>query len=113
MHEMSIAEAIIDVIADEVRKADAVRVLSVTVSLGELSGVVEDQLRFCFPVVALGTVVEGADLLVERVEGRGWCGRCEAEYHLSTLLTPCPGCGGFTQDVRAGQELLVARLEVE
>jgi hydrogenase nickel incorporation protein HypA/HybF len=113
MHELSIAQAIIDVADEEVRKAGATRALSVTVLLGELSGVMEDQLRFCFPVVARGTAAEHAELFIETVAGRAWCDRCEKEYHMPALVAPCPVCGGFTHDVRAGQELLVARLEVE
>ncbi len=113
MHELSIAQAIVDVVEEEARAAEVERVLAVVLSLGELAGVVEEQLRFCFPVVAQGTVVEGATLEIEPVEGRGWCARCEREFRMPSLMTPCPACGEFTREVRAGQELRVVRLEVE
>jgi hydrogenase nickel incorporation protein HypA/HybF len=113
MHELSIAQSVVDVVEDEARRAGVERVISVTISLGELSGVVEEQLRFCFPMVARGTIVEGSALKIELVAGIGWCPICGAEYHLTSMLTPCPQCGGFTSEIRAGRELLVARLEVE
>lgn len=113
MHELGIAQAIIDVVEEEARRAGARRVVSITLSIGELSGVVEHYLRFCFPMVAAGTLAEGAELVVEPVPGEGYCHACERSFHLSGLLDRCPGCGGFANEVRAGQELEVADLEVE
>lgn len=113
MHELSIAQAIVDVVEQEARTAGGERVLGITLSLGELAGVVEEQLRFCFPVVTDGTLAEGAELVIEGVEGRGWCPTCEREYHLRTLLSTCPDCDGFSSEVLAGQELRVARIELE
>ena len=113
MHELSLAQAIIEVVEQETRQAGATRVVRVVLSLGELAGVMEDQLGFCFPLAAHGTLVEGAELEFERVEGRARCPDCGQEFHLPTFLTPCPNCGGFSGDICAGQELRVARLEVE
>jgi hydrogenase nickel incorporation protein HypA/HybF len=113
MHELSIAQNIVELAADEAGKAGAVRVVSITLSLGDLSGVVDEQLRFCFPIVAQGTIVEGAELRVERVAGVGYCRRCDDTFDLPSLLVPCPRCGEYTHEIRAGQELLVASLEIE
>jgi len=113
MHELSLAQAIVDVVVEEAHKAEARRVSSITLTIGELSGVVEEQLLFCMPVVARDSVVEGAEIKVDRVEGRGFCSSCERPYHMTHLLDPCPACGGYTSDVRAGRELAVASLEVE
>lgn len=113
MHEIGIAQAIVDVVEEEARKADATRVLVVRLALGELSGVVEEQLVTCFPFVTKGTRLEGATLEVERVTGEGFCRRCQASFPLPRLLDPCPRCGEYTSDIRAGQELRVSSLEVD
>lgn len=113
MHELSIAQAIVDLVVEESERASASRVLGVTLSLGELSGVVEEQLRFCFPIVARGTLAEGAELKVEVVAGQGLCPRCEAPFPMPRLLEPCPRCGALTSEVLAGRELSVASLEIE
>ena len=113
MHELSIAQAVVELVEEEAKKADAKRVVSLTLSLGELSGVVEDQLRFCFPIVAEGTLLAGAKLEIEPVDGSGYCLHCEEAFHLTGLLEPCPRCGSLTSDIRSGQDLLVASIEVE
>jgi len=113
MHELSIAQAIVDVVEEEARNAGATRVVSITLSLGELSGVVEEQLRFCFPMVVKDTSLESAELVIERVAGEGFCERCQAAFPLPSLFTTCPACGTHTRTIRAGQELRVASLEVE
>lgn len=113
MHELSVAQSIVDLVAEEARKAKAKKVLTVTLSIGELSGVVEEQLCFCLPIVAKDTVVQDAQFIVERVQGLGYCDDCRSEFHLPTLATPCPKCGEYTSDVRKGQDLRLTSLEVD
>jgi hydrogenase nickel incorporation protein HypA/HybF len=113
VHELSIAQAIVDVVEEETRNAGASRVVSITLALGELSGVVEEQLRFCFPLVVKDTALDGVELTIETVRGEGFCEKCHDTFAMPSLLTPCPRCGEYTQEIRAGQELVVASLEVE
>jgi hydrogenase nickel incorporation protein HypA/HybF len=113
MHELSLAQAIVDVVVEEAHKAQARKVCSVTLILGELSGVVEEQLLFCLPMVAKDTTAEGAELHVVRVEGEAFCASCERSFHMTHLLDPCPRCGAHSSDVRAGRELSVGSLQVE
>ena len=113
MHELGIAQAIVDVVEDEARKAGAKKVVAITLSLGELSGIVERQLRFCFPFVTKDTALAEAELRIEHIAGEGFCQGCGETFALTTLFEACPRCGEFTRDIRAGQELKVASLEVE
>ena len=113
MHELGIAQAIVSLVEEEARKAAASRVAAITLSVGELSGIVAEQLDFCFPIAARGTLAEGAELRMDPVEGEAHCPACDRPFHMTHLLDPCPRCGGHTSDVRAGGELLVASLEVE
>ena len=113
VHELSIAQSIVDLVVAEAHATGATRVLSVTLRLGELAGVVEEQLAFCFPIVARGTAAEGAELVVVPVAGEAFCGACDRAFPLPHLLTPCPLCRGFGTEVLAGSDLVVASLEVE
>ncbi|WP_197320836.1 hydrogenase maturation nickel metallochaperone HypA [Saccharomonospora sp. NB11] len=109
MHELSITQSVVDAVVDHTGGA---RVLSVRLEVGALSGVEADALRFCFDAVTRGTPVEGAELVIETVPGRGWCPRCEAESELSSFLDTC-SCGSMDVHVRSGQQLRIRDVEVE
>lgn len=70
MHELGIAQAIVEHSVEAARTAGAGRVTAVRVHVGELSGVAEEALRFCWDVATAGTVLDAARLDCERVDGR-------------------------------------------
>ena len=51
MHEMSIAQSILDIILQESGNHNVSRVLSVALKVGELSAVETESLRFCFELL--------------------------------------------------------------
>jgi hydrogenase nickel incorporation protein HypA/HybF len=69
MHELSIAETVVDMLAEEATRHGANKILSVRIRLGRLSGVVRDALAFSFDVAAQGTIAEGARLDIEDASG--------------------------------------------
>jgi hydrogenase nickel incorporation protein HypA/HybF len=66
MHELAIAESIVDAVCE---KAAGRAVHRVTVRIGRLSAVVPDALRFCFDLATEGTPAEGAVLEIEQPAG--------------------------------------------
>ena len=112
MHEMSIAENLVELIADEARKERFHRVRRVRVQLGALGHVEPEALLFCFDVVAKGTVGEGADLDVETVPGVGWCAACRRSVPISQRYDHCPACASHLE-MTSGDELRLSELEVE
>lgn len=112
MHEMTLAESVLQICEDHARRAGAVKVVRVTVEIGELSHVEPGALAFCFDAVVNGTLAEGASLKIERVPGRAWCDACDAEVGASSLLDACPQCGSFPLRITAGSEMRVRDMEV-
>jgi hydrogenase nickel incorporation protein HypA/HybF len=110
MHELSIAEAIVDVAA---RHAAGRRVLRVEVRVGHLRQVVPDALDFAFTLVAEGTAVQGAELTIAHVPAAGRCRDCGATSVMQGFPLCCAMCGGLDVDVVTGEELLVEALELE
>src|SRR5687767_14940058 len=104
MHELSIAQEIVTAVTE--RLGDA-RITLVRLEIGRLSGVVADSVRFCFDLVAEGTTVEGARLVIEEPEGRVRCGDCAAEYEAEWLVVLCPACGSGRAEVLSGNELRI------
>jgi hydrogenase nickel incorporation protein HypA/HybF len=110
MHELSIAEAIV-AIAE--RHAAGRRVARVEVKIGHLRQVVPSALEFAFQLVSEGTVLEGAELVLEDVPAAGRCRACGAESVLDHFPLHCTACGGFDLELLRGEELLVDALELE
>ena len=108
MHELAITESIVDQVA--ARMAGR-RVTSVTLEIGTLSGVVADSVRFCFDLVTVGTVLEGASLDIREPEGRARCERCDLEFGVSDLLLLC-GCGSADVRIVSGDQLLIKSVGV-
>ena len=95
MHEVSLAEGIIEVVENAARNAGAKRIKTVRIAVGELSNVEIDALSFAFESVKRGTVADKAALVIERPEGRAWCMDCMKEVALHRYGDACPSCGNY------------------
>jgi hydrogenase nickel incorporation protein HypA/HybF len=110
MHELSITQGVVDICQST---AAGRRVISVTLLIGELSGVVPEAIEFCFEACTRETPLEGARLIIEQIPARGSCRSCSAEFPLRAYYSSCPGCGGHDVTVISGEELRVKEMEVE
>jgi hydrogenase nickel incorporation protein HypA/HybF len=113
MHELSIANSIVEIVAEHARQQGGGRVMGVTLRIGRLSCVHEDALRYSFDLVTEGTPLAGASLAVIEVPVRIWCGRCNAEFELPGIQRfACPACGHLSGDLRAGRELDIETIQI-
>lgn len=108
MHELSLTQSIVSIVAEH---ANGRKVKRVTLDVGRFAGVMTESLRFCFDLVAEGTVVEGASLEFREIEGRARCTGCHREFIQDTLFSPCP-CGALEFDRLSGDELRVKEYEL-
>ena len=112
MHEMSLAEGVLQLIEDAARKNPFHKVTAVWLEIGQLSGVEPEALAFCFDAVVRGTLAEGARLEIIVLPGQGWCPACTRTVPMTEMFGECPLCGGFPLQVTAGTEMRVKELEV-
>jgi hydrogenase nickel incorporation protein HypA/HybF len=112
MHEMSLAEGVIQILEDHAKAQGFDRVKTVWLEIGQLSHVEPESLRFCFDAVAKGSVANDAQLEIVHVPGEAWCMDCAQSVHMPALYDPCPKCGGFQVQVTGGNEMRVKELEV-
>ena len=110
MHELSIAESVVRIASEH---AAGRRVEVVRVRVGHLRQVVPSALEFAFDLIADGTAVEGAELVIEHVPARGVCRACGIESEMTLFPLTCSRCGGLDMEVVEGEELLVDELELE
>lgn len=112
MHEMSLAQGVIDVIADEARRQAFTGVKRVVLEVGALGCVDPHALAFGFDAVARDTLVQGAVLSIVNVPGQARCFGCEQDVVIAKRGDPCPACGSHQLVVTAGEELRIKELEV-
>ena len=112
MHEMSLAEGVLQLIEDAARAQEFSKVTAVWLEIGQLAGVEADALRFCFDAVTRGSLAEGAQLEIIATPGSGWCRQCAATVALSEVFAACPQCGSYPLQVTAGTQMRVREIEV-
>src|SRR5512134_880249 len=76
MHEMALAESVIEIVERAARQHAAAAVRAVRLEIGRLSHVEPDALRFAFDVVKRNGVAHGARLEILATEGTAWCMQC-------------------------------------
>jgi hydrogenase nickel incorporation protein HypA/HybF len=109
MHELAIAESVVEAVAERV--ADA-RVTRVVLEVGALACVEPEAIRFCFAATAQGTVVEGAALELVEIAARARCRTCGAQdVAVDPRIPLCP-CGSADLDLVDGSQLRVRAVEV-
>lgn len=106
MHELGITQNIVAIVSERAR---ARRVTRVTIVIGKLSAVCPQSIRFCFDVVSRGTLLEGAALEIEEIDGTGECRTCGTHVTLEHLYGHCP-CGSHDLIRLTGEELLVKEM---
>lgn len=113
MHEMSLAEHVREIIEDAADAQGFRRVRRIVLEIGELAAVETEALRFCLDVVLAGSVAAGAQLEFIDVPGEGWCAACAKVVPLHERYDPCPHCGTYGLEVRAGERMRVSAVEIE
>lgn len=113
MHEMSLAEGVLQLVEDAARRENAIRVTVVVLEIGRLALVEPAALAFCFEAVCAGSVAEGARLVISEVPGAGWCAACADTVPMTELYAACPRCGAYTLQVSGGREMRVKEIEIE
>lgn len=113
MHEMALAEGILQIVEDAVRDREIQRVTEIRLEIGALAGVELESLRFCLDVVLRESLAEGALLDLDLTPGEGWCLACGERVTISELFDACPLCGGYQVQATGGTEMRVKEIRVD
>ncbi len=113
MHEMAIAEGILDIALDYAKQNEAMRIGEIGLLIGEMSGVEPEALEFSFRMIAQGTMAEGANLKLKQIPLMGKCNLCGKEFHIRHYNFWCPECKDGVLAILSGREMQVEYLEVD
>jgi hydrogenase nickel incorporation protein HypA/HybF len=113
MHELSLAQSIIEIIEHEMKSRPGSRAEAVGLRIGALAAVDAEALRFGFEASIKDTPLDGMRLDINITEAERQCLMCDHRYKLTALDTPCPQCGSNDAIPLGGDELDIEYLEVE
>lgn len=113
MHEMSIAEGIIQVLEDQAVEQGYQRVKAVWLEIGPLAMIETEALRFCFDAVTRGSLAEHATLNIITIQGQAFCMQCLKTVPVQQRFDACCECGSYQLQVTQGEEMRIKELEVE
>lgn len=113
MHEISIAESILEIAEAEARRANASAVLLIRIRLGEFTTIVREALEFAFEIARQQTIAAQAQLEIEVVPTVVECVVCHTAPHpITEVCFVCRECG-FPLKIVSGEELQIEYIEVE
>ena len=111
MHELAIAESILESVHQVARRRGLAKVERVGVRIGRLSGVLPDALQFCFGAIVSDTPDSGMRLEIEEVPVRVECRSCSAESEIDDWTFMCSACGATDVEVKTGMDASIAWLD--
>ncbi|MFQ5711482.1 MAG: hydrogenase maturation nickel metallochaperone HypA [Candidatus Geothermarchaeales archaeon] len=122
MHEYSTTVRIVESILREAERHKAKRVTEVHLIIGKFTFLGVEQVRFCYRLLAEGSILKNSVLHIEEREGSVRCPECGYEdaigyvddptYNLSYPTLRCPKCGGGV-DLVEGRECIVKSVKIE
>ena len=112
MHELGIVFYVIDMVEDLGRENALSSVASVTLTLGEVSGVLHDYLQDCWQWACnRSDLMRGCELVIEEVPAVTVCNACGRTYPTVEFGKTCPHCGSADTVLLQGNEIELKQIE--
>lgn len=122
MHELAVCQALIDQVEniareqisnEEPQSNETIKVLTVKVQIGPLSGVEAPLLQHAYPLAIAGTIAEDSVLEIEELPIKVRCQTCGAETEATANRLICGECGDYRTELISGDEMLLASIEFD
>lgn len=113
MHELSITQSVLDIALDHAEQNGAKHISRIVLTIGAMTMVVGDCVRFYFDTISKGTLAEGAELEIIDVPMRVKCSQCNKVYESEDPIFICPECQVISSEIISGKELDVTSIIIE
>jgi hydrogenase nickel incorporation protein HypA/HybF len=110
MHELGVVLEIFDLIEEIMEEQNLKKVSSITVEVGELSGILPDYFKECWGVARQGGVFNDTELKLQFVPAVALC-TCGEKYEMTSNSRVCPKCHHTDYQVVKGREFMVLSIE--
>jgi len=112
MHEVGIANEIINIINGIMSEHPGKTVGKVKVIIGEMTAVVPDSLTFAYTALTENTELQQSQLDIEIIPVCAKCNICSKSFDIKEFEFKCPFCLSQDITVNNGNELYIKELEV-
>lgn len=117
MHEMAIAQSLLEIAEEEARKNHCNKITMITVDYGTLAGIMPEALSLAVEALVKDTIHENLVLNLKKIPAKLRCPFCNETFggeDAEAIWQPCPACGeSFGHIVEQGKELLLSHLEAK
>lgn len=113
MHELSLAQSMMDLVAESAAREGIRHISRVTVVVGQWSAVLPYALTSCFEMLAAewpGALFGGAELIINQQPAMAECRACGQQFPAEEAGLICPTCGSGAR-LLTGTELAVDSYE--
>lgn len=113
MHELGVVFHVIKMVEEVAAENALTEISSVTLELGEVSGVIESYLQSCWrwSVEKKSDIMHGCALIVEEIPAVTFCEDCEKTYQTVAHGKVCPHCGSEHTYLLQGNEFNIKEIE--
>ena len=112
MHEMTVAQSLIQIISDEAAKHNA-KPVGAKISCGTLNPVNDQALCFAFEAIGKDTPCEGLKIQIEHKPIRARCKDCDEDFDVELSHPACAKCGGESFKLLPDAPLLLEEIDFE
>ncbi|RPI06211.1 MAG: hydrogenase maturation nickel metallochaperone HypA [Ignavibacteriae bacterium] len=112
MHELSVAQSIVEIIQQHVPRSEWERVAAVRLKIGAIAGVVPESLEFSFQAITAESTMSHARLEIESIPFRIHCHTCLTTAENEIGVAQCSSCGSTDTNIISGSELDVSEIEI-
>ena len=120
MHELSMAQGIINAVLETAESNNATEVNEVTIEVGRLAMINPEQLQFMLGVLVENTIMEDAEITFEDIPAEIRCHDCD--FHGEAILddsdhyaplVKCPECDSLSVEILNGKDIVVKNMVIE
>ena len=113
MHELGVVFYVVRDVKKIAEDNKIEKVNSVTLEIGEVSGIIHEQLIDCQKwASAREVILKDAELIIEPIHAVTFCEDCESNYDTVDYGKICPNCGSENTYLVTGNEFNIKEIEV-
>ncbi len=113
MHELSITQSILSIALEQAEAVQAKKLTKINLTIGELSGIVDECVEFYFELLSKDTIAAEASLCFDRPPARLRCRNCDTIFSPENLNWTCPNCQEQKIEIVSGRECYVSSMEID